>query len=415
MPRLYEWSVDLGSGQRDASLEKFLAGTRREVDLSTRIRALQAQLVQSKEYASHQGATVTPRPLWVVDVQTVTRQSAQGAEEVVPLLEEHVVQVRSSDRASRVVGQGKRKEVWRGISLKGGAHTHHLFGLVTSRYVGKFSILHRDLAYLPLIAVNGGFRVNHSLASRGRAQKTLEAESADESALHGWVRSAQARWEKGRKADQQELVTERLDYQHGLQSQPACSPRVVHTRSGNMYAALLRPGCEASTGVKLDKLTVKFRRGGRAVSSSERNLGGVVVDNLLHWIEVRTVQEGYWLVGIMNSPPFISALGKEVQNRDFYSAPSRLLVSLGLRFDARNPTHVAIAEKAKMLEGFMAIYDRRVLEEELGSDQFALVDDTDASPEIPRMKWSFDKLREENMECGQAYDRLSSLVAKLIA
>jgi len=413
MTRLIEWEVELSG--RDAPLRDFLAGTQTEVNLNERIRALRAQLVTTKDYASHQGATVTPRPFWVVDVRTARRRSTSDAEEIVPLVEDGFAQVHSSKRASRVQGQGKRKQVWRGIALTGEAPYKSLFGLLTSRYVGSFSILHRDLCFLPATEVESGLKVYHHMAKRLREQRTLQTEGEDEQRVHHWVRAAQTQWKRGRKADQQELCTERLDYQGGLASQRSNRPRVVHTRSGNFYAALLRPNARVSSGLVLDQLDVKFRRDGEIVSSTTESLGGVIVDNLLHWIEVASVQEGYWLVGVLNSEPFISQLDEEVQNRDYYSAPSRLLSSSGLRYDPENPTHVAISESARLIENIKTVFDRKLLGEELGEGNLADIDDTDASPEIPRLKWSFDELRASDKECELAFDRINSLSSKLLS
>jgi hypothetical protein len=412
MGRLVEWTAQLTS--RDAPLEEFLAGHRVEVDLKDRIRALRAQLTSSTDYASHQGATVTPRPFWVVDVRTATRSSAKGAEEVVPLAEDGIAQVHSSKRASRVQGQGKRKQVWRGISLSGEAPSQFLFGLLTSRYVGNFSVLHRDLCFLPAVEENGRLNVYHHMAARPREQRTLQTENADELLVRNWVTQAQAQWKKGRKADQQALCTERLDYNGSLSSQRANSPRVVHTRSGTFYAALLRPTADTSSGIRLNELKVKFRRNEKVISSISKPLGGVVVDNLLHWMEVSSVHEGYWLVGILNSVPFIERLEKEVQNRDFYSAPSRLLSSQGLRFDSDNRTHTAIAECAKLIEGIKTAFDRTLLAEEIGKEALAEIDDSDASPEVPRLKWSFDQLCDVDKECAVAFAKINSLTSKLL-
>jgi hypothetical protein len=408
--KFVEWTAHLSG--RDAQLSEFLRGSTVEVDLSRRVAALKGQLVQSKEYASHQGATVTPRPFWVVDVSTATRRSAKGAEEIVPLIDEETVKVRSSERATLVQGQGKRKQVWRGASLEGDVPPRFLFGLLTSRYVGNFSILHRDLCLLPATVANGGLAVNHHWAARSREQRTLEKEDSGELLVREWVRRAQARWKLGRQADQQELCTERLNYNGGLASQPVNAPRVVHTRSGNFYAALLRPSANASTNLPFDELRANFRRDGKIVSTIERPLSGVVVDNLLHWIEVGSIQEGYWLVGVLNSEPFISRMLKEVQNRDFYSAPSRLLSSESLRFESSNPTCMAISNSARLIESRKSVFDRDLLVEELGKGVLDGVDDTDASPEIPRMKWSFSELLQTDRECSVAFSKINSLVAK---
>jgi hypothetical protein len=413
MVRFVEWTVRMSD--RDAPLSEFLKGSTAEIVLSRRIAALKGLLVQSKDYASHQGATVTPRPFWVVEVRTAARRTAQGSEEVVPLIEEESVRVRSSKRATLVQGQGKRKQAWRGISLEGDAPPHFLFGLLTSRYVGCFSILHRDLCLLPATIGNGGLTViNDHWAAHPRQQRTLEKEGNDERMVRDWVRQAQARWKAGRQADQQELCTERLNYNGGLSSQPATAPRVVHTRSGSFYAALLRPSAQTSTGVPLNELRVRFRRDGTVVSTAERPLAGVVVDNLLHWIQVGSVQEGYWLVGVLNSEPFVSRLLKEVQNRDYYSAPSRLLLSLGLKFDHTNPTCAAISDAAKLIESRKTVFDRELLSQELGKEALQSVDDTDVSPAVPRLKWSFQELCRSDRECALAFSRINSLVTKSI-
>ncbi|MDG6898391.1 MAG: hypothetical protein JRN24_01500 [Nitrososphaerota archaeon] len=411
MSKLIEWTAKLSD--RDAPVSEFLAGEHVEVDLTKRIRSLQAQQVQTKEYGSHQGATVTPRPFWVVRVRTATRGGEGASEEITPLVSEDSIQVQSSERASLVIGAGKRKQVWRGISLDGSASSGFLFGLLTSRYVGNFSVLHRDLSYLPAVTGNGGLDVLHYLAARATAQRTLEVEDAGERQMRDWVKAAQAEWKAGRKKDQQELCTERLDYNGGLASQPALSHRVVHTRSGNFYAALLNPASEASTGLSLNKLKVKSRRNGKVVGTQSRPLAGVIVDNLLHWIEVGSVVEGYWLVGVLNSDPFISQLEKDVQGRDFYSAPSRLLARLNLRYDPSNPTHAGIADAAKLIESIKTVYDRELLAAQLGSE-LSLVDDTDVSPEVPRLKWSFSELCQEKRECSVAFAKINSLVSKMI-
>jgi hypothetical protein len=413
MAKLFEWNASLPD--RDASVVEFLKGKREEISLPDRIKALRAQLVQSKTYASHQGSTVTPRPFWVVRVQTATRGVARRGEEVVPLVEGNAARVRSSERATRVQGQGKRKQAWRGTVLEGSVPVEFLFGLLTSKYVGNFSVLHRDLCVVPGAIKNGGLEVFHHLASRSRSQRTLSHEDPNESLLRSWVQSAQRRWQTGRQPDQQGLCTERLDYNGGLTSQPASSPRVVHTRSGNFYAALLRPDASTSTGLKLDRLDVKFIRNGKASPTPEKALGGVIVDNLLHWIEVKSAAEGYWLVGILNSAPFVEMLDHDVQGRDYYSAPSRILERLELRYESSNPTHQSIADRARLIESKKTAYDRGLLLEELGTDLVARIDDSDASPEVPRIKWSFKDLCENDKEVGIAFASINAAAKKLLS
>lgn len=410
--RLFEWSIDVG--ERDAVLADFLKGVPTELLLSKRIKDLQAQLVRTQNYTSHQGATITPRPFWVVEVVTARRRTGRGGEDVVPLLTSNAVTVASSRRAAMVQGQGKRKEAWRGCSIRGSIDARYLFGLVTSRYVGSFSILHRDICVLPAREANGGLEVLHHLASRSKGQRALVEEDVDLKSLREWVRDAQGSWKQRRKEDQQELCTERLDYQRTLSNQSPNKLRVVHTRSGNFYAALLRPTSKTTTGFYPAELRTKSWRNGKIVGEEDRQLGGCVVDNLLHWIGVASVQEGYWLVAILNSEPFIRRLGSELHGRDTYSAPSRILNDVGLRFDSSDPTHIALAQRAKLIESTKLVYDRKMLEDECGKDLVSSIDDSDITPELPRLKWTFDELRRADPDVGASYAKINSLAAKIL-
>ena len=412
MTKLLEWEVDVG--QRDAVLADFLKGTPVDVPLSKRIKDLQAQLVRTKDYVSRQGATVTPRPFWVVEVVTARRRTGKGGEDIVPLLMNDTVTVASSRKASLVQGQGKRKETWRGCTIRGSVSTRYVFGLVTSRYVGSFSILHRDLCVLPAKETDGGLDVMHHLASKAKEQRALVEEDGELKALRVWVREAQTFWKQKRKEDQQELCTERLDYQRTLSHQPPNGFRVVHTRSGNFYAALLRPSATTTTGFLPNELKVKSWRNGKIAGEEERKIGGCVVDNLLHWIGVSSIQEGHWLVAILNSEPFIKRLDSELHGRDTYSAPSRILADAGLRFDPSDAIHLALADRAKLIESTKLIYDRRMLVEECGKEVVESIDDSDVTPELPRLKWTFEELCHTDPDVAASISKINSLVAKIL-
>lgn len=412
MTKLLEWEVDVG--ERDATLADFIKATPTETLLSKRIKDLRAQLQRTKDYVSRQGATITPRPFWVVEVATARRRTGRGGEDIVPLLANDAATVASSRRASLVQGQGKRKEVWRGCRIRGAIEDRYLFGLVTSRYVSNFSILHRDLCVLPATESRGKLDVLHHLASKPRGQRALFEENTELKAIRAWVREAQTFWKERRKEDQQELCTERLDYQKTLANQSPNGLRVVHTRSGNFYAALLRPSMQTTTGFSPNELKVKFWRDGKIVGEAERRIGGCVVDNLLHWIAVDSVEEGHWLVAILNSEPFTRRLDSELHGRDTYSAPSRILADSGLKFDPRDPTHMALANRAKLIESTKVVYDRKMLEEECGKALVESIDDSDVGPELPRLKWTFEELCHADADVAASYSKIDSLVAKIL-
>ena len=86
----------------------------------------------------------------------------------------------------------------------------------------------------------------------------------------------------------------------------------------------------------------------------------------------------------------------------------------GLRFDAADPTCISICKNAQLLETHKATFDRELLANEMGKEEFGLIDDTEASPEVPRLKWSFQELCKTQRECAEAYSRINDLTSKLL-
>lgn len=413
MTKLVEWTAALG--RRDAALDEFLKGKQSESTVEHAISLLEEQLTVPSHYVSKTGATVQPRPLWVVEAKASVRRAAGGVEDIVPLRREGEVEVRTSRAAVLVQGQGKRKEPWRGLVLEGPLCPDNLFGLITSRYVTNFSVVHRDICVVPASVSGGHLEVLHALAKPSAAGVTLEELEPCKSLLRKWIQKAQRDWDDRKGDDKIDLCTERFDLWGGLGSQPPKAIRVVHTRSGDFRAALLNPSGVGATGLPFDKLVLKYRRGGRVLDTVSFPIPGLILDNLVHWIGVRSAQEGDWLVGILNSRSFVKRLWKEVYpKRDVYAWPGRVLQKLGFVFNPTNKRDLQIAADARLIARSKLAFDRGYVRGEMESADYASIDDSQASARPPRLGGEFESFLQQDKESSIAFERINKAVDEMM-
>ena len=414
MGDLYYWRGHLND--RDVEYSDTKQITRTKGSLAAVISTLEARRVLGKTYPSHQGATITPRPLWVVEIRTARLHVGGGKVDVIPdgPDESGSFKVRTSRAAQQVRGQGPEKEKWRGLALEGRACPPYLFGLVAARHLLPFVVLHRELAYLPAVALkeSEGLGMLDHLAKRVNGQKSILEEQVRpcEAELEGWVRKAQSLWSARKKESAPELCTQRLDYHGALSRQATGQIRVVHPRSGVFAAAVLSPSAEGLLGIPLSQGIAKYRRDSQILTPQTFTLSGLTVDNLLHFIEVYSEDEAYWLVGLMNSTPFVKALPDKA---DTYSAPSRLLEKLGPGFDPENPDHRELTDLARKIESKARELFLDALNTEVDLNQ---LDDTESSPEYPRMnRGTAWRLLRKNAELEDLLVRLNELGEAVIS
>jgi len=350
-------------GRRDSSYEDFHRRLRsgdiikQEQSLREIMSKLEKELAELRgKYVGHQGATITPEPLWKVVIKSVRRKVGQ-IEERSPTFEDNKVIVRTAETARQVKGTGSSKSTWRNIGLEGEICVDNLFCVITSRYLLPFIIIHRYLAVLPAeVSSEGKIRIfnltlDHFTARDNECAKLLER----------WISSAQSIWRKKKREKQPEYVADWVNMYRKLESQIPNSIRVVWMSRRKLYAAVLNPTKETIFGFPFNKILLKWMLGNRIIEqailpSGNRTLP-VVCDNMLHYVNVESENEAYWLSGIFNSIKFReivegkAGLGRGRGPPDIYNIPIRVLNErIPDGFNKTDPTYIKIAELSKELE-----------------------------------------------------------------
>ncbi|MFQ5951422.1 MAG: hypothetical protein ACE5KH_05000 [Candidatus Geothermarchaeales archaeon] len=412
MTEIYRWTGLLSS--RDAHKIEPNSLDTVAVGLDRVISALERRSALPTHYPSHQGATMTPRPFWVVEIATGRKRLASGLQDVYPQQAgvTGAYRVASSRVAQKVKGAGPSKVRWRNLRLEGDACPRYLYGMVSSKHVAPFVVLHRELAYLPAEPETSGdrLRIFNELAAKKQQQTSLpgDSSSACQLSLAEWVGGAQRLWSERKSDKNPDLCTQRLDYHAGLSRQGASEQRVVHTRSGVLRAAVLSDSVPSLYGTVIEEGLARYRRNGEIIDTQRFRLKGLIVDNLLHHITVGSEDEGYWLAALINSKP----LRRRMPETDPYSAPSRFLQERNVTFHPEDSSHMQVSDLAREVEvRARACYLASLADK---ADLNAL-DDTDSSPPHPtlnytsaRKSWSHDSGLAEEIH------RIDSLVEEIV-
>lgn len=405
---------------RDVELSEVPEEFFQEVDLSAYLDSAKLKVAsQIGAYQSNQGATITPLPCWAVEFETFRRKTPLGIQ-YRPKKERGLYVIKTSRWASKVIGTGREKEKWRGVSLKGKCSPNHLFAVASSRWLVPFALAHRYIVYLPVESIGEGqqtrIRVQHGYSRYKETpfdswmDRQLDEETKS---IKLWTTQAQRKWNELKTERSPDLITSYLDYRNKLSKQKPKAIRVIHTRSRSFYAAVLNPMAESPLGIPFHSALVKTREGEHILSSSTLPLGGIVCDNKLHYIDVASEAEAYWMVGLFNSRAFREMVMKEARGEPpgIYSLPAKILNRLGLKFDSSDYSHLSMAKVAAELEDQMRKTIRRYIEEEKGIE-LKFIDDTDQGTEVPPTISSAYTRRLDAEELLNELESLAEIIMK---
>jgi len=211
----------------------------------------------------YQGATIVPRALWFVEIQTSPLGFTPGSP---PL--------RTARRA-----QEEAKDAYRNLVLEGNVEARFLYATLLSTDLVPFGHLDYRLVVLPIEPEEDHYRM-------------LTAEEARERGFLGlakWLERAQAEWarRRGLKAERMSIY-ERLDHVRGLTRQnPQAKYRVTYPDINRVMFAVV---------VRTDE-PIQMQIGGQGIC-----VGGYVTDCKNYCCETDSEEEAYYLCAVLNSP-----------------------------------------------------------------------------------------------------------------
>ena len=406
---------------RDASLLDLAHGRFENIPLLRYIHHGQSQSDSvAGHYASLQGPTITPQPFWCVEFTTISRE-VSGKKHIQPKTEDQNYIVATA-RWANVEGTGSTKQKWRGLKISGPLSIKNLYGVVTSSWLVPFCIAYRFLVHIP-------FKLKSSKETSGLTpvaseNKTLDSfiyqeEQEGSQGIKKWTKLAQNMWKDHKTEKSSHSVLDYLDYHGKMVNQIPNTIRVVHTRSRKLYAAILDPSSETALGFNLSKARIGIRIDEKLINQKQLKLQGCIIDNMLHYIPVKSIKEAYWLVGLLNAKSIndkIMKLAGGERGQEYvpsiYSLPAKFLNERGIVFNIKNEVHNEISHIAKQLESDMGDIIRKYMMENKNIDMNSL-DDTDASPEIPSTIETPYTARL-NEKFPDKVDKLNSLVDKML-
>lgn len=411
--KLYKIEATLSN--RDAALSEIRRRGIVETDLAS-VLPETTERAQTGGYESVQGPTITPSPLWIVEVRTF-RRNIGGSIQQGPKVSAGKLMVASSRRASKVAGTGAEKTKWREAAMEGEMQPQYLFNVATSTWLVPFAIGHRFLSTLPATETDDGrFQVHHELCQP--ATQSLRGFSGGtagpSSEVRKWTREAQRIWSETKKDASADLVTKRLDYSSLMSRIDWSRPRVIHTRSRLFYAGLLQPSETTALDLPLDKVRLVTREDGKMLTKTEYPVGGTIVDNKVHHIEVRDEDEGYWLTAVLNSEPVTGEIMSRSKGEppNIYSIPAKVLADFRLKYDPRNSSHQTLTRLGRKLTRQMREEVRKYVVE-AKETELSLVDDSDLSPEVPPLNAGrFVKWMQASEDWTETGDLVTALLKK---
>jgi len=198
-----------------------------------------------------------------------------------------------------------------------------IYGILTSAEVVPFCHLPPNLAVLPIIPSNNGYRIiqRPEAQARGKAYLARYLEEVEE----GWRRS---------KSSQRMTIYVRLDYDSGLSKQsPELKYKVVYLKSSSNLAA---------TVVINEPYLVKAIGG-------EVKVNGIIMNTTLYLYQTNNEDETHYLTAVLNSS-ILNELVKPMQargsfgERDFHKKPLEFPIP---RYDPNNQVHRRLSELGK--------------------------------------------------------------------
>jgi hypothetical protein len=249
--------------------------------------------------AFHQGATMVPRMLTVVEAV----ETSIGSNPAAPLVE--------SRRSSQ------EKQPWKGLpTLRMNVESTYLRPLYLGESLAPFRLLSPATAVIPWDESLG------SLMDAGAARRHGEVQ------LARWLSEAERIWNANKRSRM--TWQEQVDYYGKLSAQfPIVENRVVYSKAGSQQAAAL--------------LTDK----------------NAVVDHKLYWAKLDTVEEGYYLLAILNSET-TRARVEHLQSRGQWGARDfdKVMFSLPIpKYEDSDELHQKLADAAKRAAAVAAAVD----------------------------------------------------------
>lgn len=291
LPATIEAAVPSGRIEpRDATLEQ-VAGVVQWVE---RPWPAESDETQGSLYraAFHQGATMVPRTLCVVERSELGRFGGDPATPVVQ---------------SRVAGQ--EKAPWKDIRVSGLIEAEFLRALYLGESIAPFRLLDPVLAVVPWDSAENALL------------DAVDALRAGYTHLARWLREAEGHWAAHRHGSM--TFQEQLDYYGKLSAQfPDATLRVVYSKSGTLPAAAIM---------------------------SDKN---ALVDHTLYWARPASPSEARYLVAVLNSE-VVRDRGAHLQARGQWGARhfDKVMFELPIpEFSATAPLHTALAAAAERAE-----------------------------------------------------------------
>jgi hypothetical protein len=240
-----------------------------------------------------QGAIIIPRLLFTVQEVQAGRL---GGNPVAPLVE--------SRRTSQ------EKLPWKGLpALRENVEKEFLRPLYLGESIAPFRVLS------PILAVIPWDRQNDSLLN------STEAQGRGYAYLASWLQKDERLWLQ--HGSGKRTLTEQLNYYGQLTAQfPIAKLRVIYSKAGTLPAATL----------------MKDQAG--------------LVDHTLYWATVNGLEEGYYLLAVLNSET-ARKLAERLQARGQWGARhfDKVILSLPIpSFDASNKLHLALSKAAAHAE-----------------------------------------------------------------
>jgi hypothetical protein len=294
------WSGQLPT--KNLTLEKATLRLEREEAIHTLLCGGDARSAYYHSFL--QGATLTPRPLWNVEVDSSSTLNVAAP------------RLKTADRAY----QATKEERWK-VRLRGPVETEFLFFTVIGEDLLPFLVRGFRMCVLPVVVDSGRFHmVGHDEILAMGFDKASD-----------WVKKAENVWHS-RAVDRSMSAQQRLDYQHLLTVQRPRAPHIViYNTSGTNISAAYLPLTEQ----RADDLA----------------LAGFVADTVTYYFYPSSEAEAHYLVGVLNSNVVNEAIkpyqpegvyhGKRhIHRRPFEVCPIE-------QFDSKNSLHKEIAGLAR--------------------------------------------------------------------
>jgi len=250
-----------------------------------------------------QGATIVPRCFWFIQ-----KDKEASVHEDVPYLE-------SSDEALK-----EAKDPWR-MRIEGRVEASLIYETILANGLVPFGIIKHDNIFLPLIKQKYSI---HMVNSEVLMEKGLQHSAS-------WLDDIEEKWAANRQTNERDLL-QRLNYHQKMTKQNINAPYIVlyNTSGTNLASALYFKG---------KKRTLEFKS------------KGFIADAKTYYYYPNTLEEGHYLVAILNSKIVnISIKAYQPQGlfgeRDIHRRPFE--VCKIPQFDPKNKIHRALAAQGKI-------------------------------------------------------------------